>query len=265
VRRLPSVAGRHGGIRADAVGLQDGRPQSPCTRVLVGIGVRQPRRPGRALAWSSRGRQAGCRPPVDQLAQYGVPHEPHQRRQRAEAALGPAQVDRDRLVRGVELWFLPPALGVQVAPSASLDALQPGRMLDDRSGVDDPDDRFFRGESHELAPFKLPVATLHDEPGQFPWWRLDAGHRLVRFAHRFGSYDWSSDPRQPEQARLLRTLDVGEPDGPVDGDDEFLWHSLFAVVRADRFNDGLVAEHALALTRIANELRRRLLRQRAGT
>jgi hypothetical protein len=138
--------------------------------------------------------------------------------------------------------------------------------LDDQPQLDDPDERFFRGQSHELAPFELPVATLHDEPGQFPWWRLDdAGHRLVRFAHRFGSYDWSNDPRQPERARLLRMLDSGEPDDPVDGDDEFVWQCLFAVVRANRFNDGVVAEHALALTRIANELRRRLLRRRAGT
>jgi hypothetical protein len=60
-------------------------------------------------------------------------------------------------------------------------------------------------------------------------------------------------------------LRSGDPDDPVEGDDEFLWHCLFAVVRADRFNGGLVAEHALALTRIANELRRRLLRRRAKT
>jgi hypothetical protein len=107
---------------------------------------------------------------------------------------------------------------------------------------------------------------LREEPGQFPWWSRDAaGDRLVRFAHRFGSYDWSGDPRQPEQERLLETLKSGESDDPVDGSYEFLWHCLFAVVRADRFNDGLVAEHALALTRIANELRRRLLHLRAAT
>ena len=145
-------------------------------------------------------------------------------------------------------------------------------MLEDPWHIGDPelqsedsDDGFFRGESHELAPFQLPVATLHEAPTQFPWWSLDAaGDRLVRFAHRFGSYDWSSDPRQPEQQRLLETLKSGESDDPVGGSYESLWHCLFGVVRADRFNDGLVAEHALALTRIANELRRRLLQQRGA-
>ena len=64
-----------------------------------------------------------------------------------------------------------------------------------------------------LALVEVPVATLHDEPGQFPWWSIDAaGERLVRFAHRFGSYDWSSDPRQSEQERLLETLKSGESD-----------------------------------------------------
>ena len=64
-----------------------------------------------------------------------------------------------------------------------------------------------------LALVEVPVATLHDEPGQFPWWSIDAaGERLLRFAHRFGSYDWSSESRQSEQERLLETLKSGESD-----------------------------------------------------
>jgi len=114
-------------------------------------------------------------------------------------------------------------------------------------------------------PFQIPVATCHEEAGQFPWWSLDeAGERLVQFAYRFGSYDWSSDPRQGKQQAFLQELSRGSYDEPVDGDDEFLWHCLFAVVRADRFNDGLVAANLLPLTRIANELRRRLLGQRGS-
>ena len=99
--------------------------------------------------------------------------------------------------------------------------------------VEEADDRFFRGLSDELVPFEVPVARLHNEPGQLPWFELDeARERLIQFAHRFGSYDWSHDPRQDEQARALAT---GMVDEPVQGDYEFLWHCLFAVVRADRF------------------------------
>jgi hypothetical protein len=61
---------------------------------------------------------------------------------------------------------------------------------------------------------------------------------------------------------MLRALASSKGDDPVEGDDEFLWHCLYAIVRADRFEEGLVAENLLALTRIANEVRRRLLRQR---
>lgn len=136
---------------------------------------------------------------------------------------------------------------------------------EDQPASQDPDDSFFSGASNELAPFELPIATFHSEPGQFPWWELDqAGKRLTAFAHRFGSYDWADDPDQPTQAVLLSRLATGKPHDPVEGEDEFLWHCLFAVVRADRFNDGLVARNLLALTRIANELRGRLLAKRGS-
>jgi hypothetical protein len=128
------------------------------------------------------------------------------------------------------------------------------------------DEAFFRGDSDQLGPFALPVAELHADSGHLPWFKLDdAGQRLIAFAHRFGSYDWTNDPRRDQQESLLRALAVGALDDPVDGDYEFLWHCLFAVVRADRFTEGLVASNLLALTRIANELRRRLLDQREAS
>jgi hypothetical protein len=127
------------------------------------------------------------------------------------------------------------------------------------------DDRFFRGASDDLAPFVLPVANLHSEAGPFSWFELDeSGQRLIQFAHRFGSYDWTEDPRHTEQEALLRDLADGKADDPVEGEYEFLCQCLFAVVRADRFTEGLVATHLLVLTRIANELRRPLLRQRTS-
>jgi hypothetical protein len=128
------------------------------------------------------------------------------------------------------------------------------------------DEAFFRGDSDELAPFGLPVAKLHAEPGQLPWFELDeAGQRLIVFAHRFGSYDWTNDPRRDQQESLLRALAVGKFDDAVEGDYEFLWHCLLAVIRADRFTEGLVASNLLALTRIANELRRHLLQLRGAS
>src|SRR5579871_1101267 len=126
------------------------------------------------------------------------------------------------------------------------------------------DEAFFQRNSDWLEPFVVPAATWHASEGEFPWCELDAnGERLIQFAHRFGSYDWTADPRQPEQEALLQALASGGAEEEVDQDFEFLWHTLFAVVRADRFNDGLIASHALALTRIANELRRRLILQRS--
>jgi hypothetical protein len=134
-----------------------------------------------------------------------------------------------------------------------------------QADVEDADGRFFRGVSNELAPFKLPVARPHEEPGQFPWWELDeAGLRLIRFAHRFGSYDWMADPDRGEQVALLRALASGQADDPVEGDYDLLWKTLFAVAREDRFSEGVVANNLLALTRVANELRRRLLAQRSN-
>jgi hypothetical protein len=125
------------------------------------------------------------------------------------------------------------------------------------------DHDFFHGKSDQLAAFKVPVVTWHTPPGGFPWCELDEnGKRLIEFAHLSGSYDWNNDPRQNEQEALLEQLASGDAEDAIEGDFELLWHTLLAVVRADRFNEGLVSSHSLALTRIANELRRRLILER---
>jgi hypothetical protein len=119
-----------------------------------------------------------------------------------------------------------------------------------------------------IAPFAVPAATvrggqrLGDGAIQMPWYEYDeAGERLITFAHH-GAYRWTDDPEREQQVALLESLRTGDPEDPVSGENELLWHCLFAVVRSERFNDGVVAANALALTRIANELRRRLLKQR---
>ena len=130
------------------------------------------------------------------------------------------------------------------------------------------DQLFMDGASDELAPFAVPAATwrggdrLEDGSITMPWCELDAaGDRLVAFAYH-GSYEWVDDPKREEQRALLERLSTGAADDPVEGDTDDLWRCLFAVVRADRFTEGLVGSHAHALTRIANELRRRLLEER---
>ncbi|MGZ6564590.1 MAG: hypothetical protein ACXVH3_28555 [Solirubrobacteraceae bacterium] len=92
-----------------------------------------------------------------------------------------------------------------------------------------------------------------------PWYEYDeAGERLIRFA-RHGAYDWMTDRGRAQQEALVASLRSGEADDPVSGETEILWRCLFAVVRSERFTEGMVAANTLALTRIANELRRRLL------
>jgi hypothetical protein len=97
---------------------------------------------------------------------------------------------------------------------------------------------------------------------QMPWYEYDeAGKQLMRFA-RHGAYQWTDDPEREQQVALLESLRIGDSEDPVSGETELLWHCLFAVVRSERFSDGTVAANAVPLTRIANELRRRLLTHR---
>jgi hypothetical protein len=127
------------------------------------------------------------------------------------------------------------------------------------------DERFLRGEIDDLPAFEAIRPILHVEPGVFPWHDLgDAGTRLIQFAHRFGSFDWSHDPDHEKVSALLATAGAGTPDKPLLEPFDSLWRTLFATVRADRFGEGTVASHSVALVRIANELRSRLRLERAG-
>lgn len=139
---------------------------------------------------------------------------------------------------------------------------------DDEMGGDDVRP-YLQGLSNDLGVFFPPNESAHFGPGVFPWHEPDAnGLRLRRFAETLGfeesdrtmeGYDWVGDPRRAEQEQLLREAGAGHAEDPVAAPFDLLWQTLMAVVRADRFNDGLIAAHSLALTRIANELRRRLL------
>lgn len=124
------------------------------------------------------------------------------------------------------------AEGVQLMPAA-LKALE----LDSALGA------YFLGKSDELPLFDA-------DP-----------FRLIAFAHLVRPFDWPNDTRRDLWEALLSELQEGELDDPVPGHVQDLWDLLFAVVRADRFNEGLLDHHARALARIANELRRRLLGQ----
>jgi hypothetical protein len=132
----------------------------------------------------------------------------------------------------------------------------------------DPDiDAFFKGEADDFPEFSPVIAVLHSEPENLlqGWYDLgESGARLIRFAHRFGSYDWNHDPNHDEQMRSLERYNSGEPSGPIHESFELLWRRLFAAVRQDRFSEGTIANSAVALVRVANELRRRLLEERAG-
>lgn len=124
---------------------------------------------------------------------------------------------------------------------------------------------FLTGEAVDFPVFPMPVATVHPakiESGviQMGWVEYDeAAERLHRFAHAVRSFEWGSDPRQPEWFRQLEEWNTGKPDDPVQGRTQDLWDLLFAAHRAERFGANTVAAHLVALTRIANEIRRRLL------
>jgi len=131
----------------------------------------------------------------------------------------------------------------------------------------DPDiDAFSRGEADTFPEFAPIRPVLHQAAAnEFPWYELgNSGGRLIRFAHRFGTYDWSHDPNHREKMRLLESYNVAEPAAPIPMPFDVLWRWLFAAVREDRFGSENVATNPIALVRIANELRRRLQTERAG-
>jgi hypothetical protein len=136
---------------------------------------------------------------------------------------------------------------------------------------------FFAGMSAEFAPFVTPVEIERPSPS-LGWLGLvehvpdDASLRLRSFAHQLQfferdrtrvGYDWLDEPDRAAQGAVLRRATDSAGETGLAGEDfELLWHTLIAVVRADRFNEGVVARHSEALTRIANELRRRLISAR---
>lgn len=129
----------------------------------------------------------------------------------------------------------------------------------------DLDEQFLRGDAQLISAFGPIRPTLDTRPGDLGWWELgDEGIRIIQFAHKFGSYDWNNDPRQEKQLDPLKAVNMGEPTDPVPEPFDVLWRTLFVAVRADRFFEGTLAEHAIGVARIANELCRRISLERAG-
>ena len=129
---------------------------------------------------------------------------------------------------------------------------------------DDPDQDFLTGLIDDIPPFTLPAATWPRVPNVFPRATLDEhGGRLRRFSAH-GAYNYGADPERPVQAARLEALNAGAPDDPVEGATRPLWRLLCAAVRADHMTEGLMATHLPALTRLANELRRRELADRTA-
>jgi hypothetical protein len=129
-----------------------------------------------------------------------------------------------------------------------------------------PDLGFLLGNAFDLPPFEVPEPTVHPavkrKPNVIEMGSVEmdeAGTRLWNFAHAVRSFGWGDDPRMPELRQRLEDWNRGEPDDPVDGPTQDLWDLLFAVHRAARFGSGAVASGLIAVTRIANEIRRRLL------
>jgi hypothetical protein len=85
-------------------------------------------------------------------------------------------------------------------------------------------------------------------------------YRLRTLAGLNRPFDWSHDPRLPGWRARMTEWNQGAGDEPIDDlSTQELWDILLACVRADRFSEGTIEANAVALTRIANEIRRRLL------
>jgi len=89
-----------------------------------------------------------------------------------------------------------------------------------------------------------------------------AAMRLHSFAHLNRPFNWKEDPRQEEWLALLAELNQGDPQQPIEGKTQNLWDCALMLVRADRFTEGLFSSNLVAIARIANELRHRVLQAR---
>lgn len=127
------------------------------------------------------------------------------------------------------------------------------------------DARFIAGLANDIPPFTLPLGTWAPVPErasggllQWPMFLLnESGNRLCAFSEHAHLARMKA-PCLGAQTRLLEQLATGGPEDPVEGNTDEIWRCLFAVVRSERFEDGNIARHALALVRIGNEIRRRL-------
>ncbi|HEX6539830.1 MAG TPA: DUF6000 family protein [Candidatus Dormibacteraeota bacterium] len=128
-----------------------------------------------------------------------------------------------------------------------------------------------------MDPFTLPSVGLlgggqiHNLDGALSWqslenlWSPDTYWpryaRLILFA-RNAEYGSSTDAARMEP--LLERVNNGDPDDPVPGETYVLWQSLFYLYRYDHWVEGAMPNLFLAGTRIANEVRGRLLHMRAA-
>jgi|GEM_PF-6979369 hypothetical protein len=138
-------------------------------------------------------------------------------------------------------------------------------------------EEFFADERDDFAPFEVPVEIESPSPtlgwlGMIEYTPDEASLRLRQFA--YGMYyfardragtalRWDDEPDRAAQGVLLRRASGSEDVGVLASENfDLLWRTLIGVVRADRFNEGVVARHSTALARIANELRSRLIAER---
>ena len=138
-------------------------------------------------------------------------------------------------------------------------------------------EEFFAGEADDFATFQVPVELESPSPtlgwlGIVEYSPDEASLRLRQFAYAVSYFardnagtDWplENEPDRAAQGALLASAAGGETENGLAGENfELLWRTLLAAVRADRFNEGVVARHATALAGIANELRNRLISER---
>ena len=130
------------------------------------------------------------------------------------------------------------------------------------------DTDFIMGRSDTLDPFKVPVVEWTENklvdgvihPGYSS--TDGAGLRLLEFAHHVRSFRWMDDERAPIWNDMIPALCTGNADDPVEGGTQDLWDLMFAAARAGHFGDEVMDDFPLTFTRIANEVRRRLLASR---
>jgi hypothetical protein len=84
----------------------------------------------------------------------------------------------------------------------------------------------------------------------------DADRYLNYFAHMVRAYAWTSDSRTDEHLRILH--DLGEAQ-LRDISTQDLWDALFMNARSSRFGDGPFDGPSGAVTRVSNEVLRRVI------